>query len=244
MISLVKAETRKLVTTRSAYGLLAGMLFLAGPGILLAGETEVPRLSAPLHEQVWFFITSGFTRLLVVVLGIKAVTDEFRYGTIVPTLLATPSRGRLMVAKGITAGMAGFAFTVAAEAVMVGVAVVFIPSRGAEVMITPATVRALVGMAAAGMLWSVIGVGIGSLTRHQIPAVVGSLLWLLPGGGIEELVRESLGRIGDYLPGNQGLALAVSGSTKAWLAGGILGLYAVALLTGGVIVMRSRDVTT
>ncbi|MGH2736302.1 MAG: response regulator transcription factor, partial [Actinomycetota bacterium] len=41
----------------------------------------------------------------------------------------------------------------------------------------------------AGMLWAAIGVAIGAIVRHQIPAIVGSLLWLLPGGGIEDLLR-------------------------------------------------------
>ena len=41
MKSLIKAETRKLLTTRTAYGLLAGMVLLAGPGIILAGQNSI-----------------------------------------------------------------------------------------------------------------------------------------------------------------------------------------------------------
>jgi ABC-2 type transport system permease protein len=244
MRSLIKAETRKLLTTRTAYGLLVAMLFLSGPGILLAGETSVAQLSKPLQEQIWFFVAAGFTRLLVVVLGIRSVTDEFRHGTIVPSVLATPARRRLMTAKAITVGTAGLVFTVLAEVVMVGFAAVFIPSKGAELTVASETVGALLGMAAAGMLWGIIGVAIGALVRHQIPAIVGSLLWLLPGGGIEELIRGRLGALGDYLPGNEGLALALGHSATAWLAGGILALYALVLMAAGSTVMRSRDITT
>jgi ABC-type transport system involved in multi-copper enzyme maturation permease subunit len=244
MRSLIKAETRKLLTTRTAYGVLVAMLFLSGPGILLAGETSVAELSKPLQEQIWFFVAAGFTRLLVVVLGIRSVTDEFRHGTIVPSVLATPARHRLMTAKAITVGTAGLVFTVLAEVVMVGFAAVFIPSKGAELTVASETVGALLGMAAAGMLWGIIGVAIGALVRHQIPAIVGSLLWLLPGGGIEELIRGRLGALGDYLPGNGGLALALGDSATAWLAGGILALYALVLMVAGSTVMRSRDITT
>jgi ABC-2 type transport system permease protein len=243
MRPLIKAEMRKLLTTRTAYGVLLGMLFLAGPGIVMAGEASVAELSKPLHEQMWFFVVAGFTRLLVVVLGIRSVTDEFRHGTIVPSVLATPARRRLMTAKAITVGATGLVFTVLAEMLMLGVAAVFIPSKGAELIVSAETVQALVGMATAGLLWAVIGVAMGALVRHQIPAIVGSLLWLMPGGGIEELVRGQLGTLGDYLPGNQGLALALGGSGAAWWAGGILALYALGLMFAGATVMRSRDIT-
>ncbi|MDQ4058183.1 MAG: hypothetical protein M3124_03565 [Actinomycetota bacterium] len=242
MSPLIKAEKRKLLTTRTAYGVLLGMLFLAGPGIVLGGEASVAELSKPLHEQMWFFVVAGFTRLLVVVLGIRSVTDEFRHGTIVPSVLATPARHRLMTAKAVTVGAAGLVLTVLAELVMVGVAGAFIPSKGAELIVSAETVQALVGMAIAGLLWAVIGVAIGALVRHQIPAIVGSLLWLMPGGGIEELIRGRLGTLGYYLPGNEGLALALGGSEVAWWAGGILALYALGLMLAGSLVMRARDI--
>ncbi|MGH2734611.1 MAG: hypothetical protein ACRDKZ_03440, partial [Actinomycetota bacterium] len=91
-------------------------------------------------------------------------------------------------------------------------------------------------------LWAAIGVAIGAIVRHQIPAIVGSLLWLLPGGGIEDLLRNQLGGLGDFLPGNTGLALALGGSWNALLAGLVLGVYAGALLLAGVLTLRSRDI--
>lgn len=245
MKSLIKAETRKLLTTRTAYGLLAGMVLLAGPGIILAGQNSISELSKPLEDQVWFFIAAGFTRLLVVVLGIRAVTDEFRHGTIVPSALASPARSRLLMAKAITAGATGLLFTVIAEAVMVAFAAFYITANGAELAITSDTARALFGTGLAGLLWAMVGVAIGAILRHQIPAIVGSLLWLMPGSGLEEMVGNQLGTLGGYLPGNQGLALALAPTGRVvWMSALVLAAYAGALMTAGTLVMRSRDITT
>jgi ABC-2 type transport system permease protein len=244
MKPLIKAEVRKLLTTRTAYGLLIGMLILAGPGIFLAGSTGVAELSRPLQDQVWFFVAAGFTRLLVVVLGIRSVTDEYGYGTIVPSLLVSPDRRRLLAAKAITAGVAGLVFTLLAEALMVAVAAGVAVARGADLTITSTSIRALTGMALAGLLWAVIGVAIGAIVRRQIPAIVGSLFWLMPGGGLEAIIGDQLGSsIRAYLPGNEGMALALAADPRGLLWGAlVLTGYAAVLMVAGAFLMRRRDV--
>lgn len=245
MRASIKSEVRKLLTTRSAYGLLAGMIVLAGPGILMSGDSSVGELSKPIQDQVWYFVAAGFTRLLVVVLGIRAVTDEFRHGTIVPSLLASPDRRRLLAAKAAVLATAGLVFTVLAEAVMVGVAGLFATAQGAELTINSGSLRALVGMATAGALWAVIGVAIGALLRHQVPAIVGSILWLMPGGGLEDVIRDQLGRLADYLPSNAGLALALAPEDRAlWWGAAVMLAYAAALFLAGTYVMTTRDATS
>jgi ABC-2 type transport system permease protein len=243
-MKLIKAEVRKLLTTRTAYGLLIGMLILAGPGIFIGGSTRVAELSRPLQDQVWFFVAAGFTRLLVVVLGIRSVTDEYSYGTIVPSLLVSPNRRRLLTAKAITAGVAGLVFTLLAEALMVAVAAGLVVARGAELTITSTTIRALTGMALAGLLWAVLGVAIGAIVRRQIPAIVGSLLWLMPGGGLEAIIGDQLGSsVGAYLPGNDGMALALAADQRGLFWGAlVLTGYAAGLMVVGAFLMRRRDV--
>lgn len=246
----IKAEIRKLLTTRTLSWLLLAMLIFAGPGVLLSGESDVGQLSRPLQEHLWFFIAAGFTRLFVVVLGIKSVTDEYAHGTIVPSLLASPDRRRLLAAKAITIGAAGLVLTLVAETVMIGVASLYVTTRGADLTITSATIRALGGMAAAGSLWAVIGVAIGAIVRWQIPAIVGSLIWLLPGGGLEDVIRNMLessssaqGGPAMYLPGNGGMALALAPNQRAlWWGALVLSGYVVVLLAVGAWLMQRRDI--
>jgi ABC-2 type transport system permease protein len=102
---------------------------------------------------------------------------------------------------------------------------------------------AAAGFLAANALWSAVGVGVGVLVRHQVPAIVGGIVWVLV---IENLGISFLGDAGPYLPGQ--LAQALAGTTTspdsvtAPVAAATLTAYAtVALLVGQVIVKR-RDV--
>jgi hypothetical protein len=117
-------------------------------------------------------------------------------------------------------------------------------ARGADLTITSTTIRALTGMALAGLLWAVIGVAIGAIVRRQIPAIVGSLLWLMPGGGLEAVIGDQLGSsVRAYLPGNEGMALALAADQRGLLWGAlVLTGYAVVLMVAGAFLMRRRDV--
>lgn len=60
--------------------------------------------------------------LFAFILGIRAFTDEFRYGTVTTSVLVTPRRGRLVAAKILTFAIGGVVLAVVAEAAMVGAA--------------------------------------------------------------------------------------------------------------------------
>ena len=53
-------------------------------------------------------------RRAALVLGIRSVTDEVRHGSLVPTLLATPDRRRVVLAKLAIVAGAGAVFGLAA----------------------------------------------------------------------------------------------------------------------------------
>lgn len=243
MRNLIKSETIKLFSTRTPLWLLAGMIFFAGPGVFLAGQSTPDSLSQPLHEQVWFFITAGFTRLLVLILGVRAITDEFRHGTIVPTVLAAPHRHRTIAAKAVVAAATGVVFMVIAELVMLGTAYALVALKGADFTVTSTTLFALAGMAAAGGIWAAVGTGLGTMLRRQTIAVVGALMWLLPGGGFEDIIRDQIGKAGEWLPGNQGMALALApDEAPTLIVIAVLAGYTALFLLGGMALMRRRDV--
>ena len=100
MRALLRAELVKLATTRTAIGLVAGGAAVAALGALSTIMSGQPaELDRPLQEQTFFLLASINLSLFAVVLGIRGFTDEFRHGLIVPTLLVTPSRVRVVAAR-------------------------------------------------------------------------------------------------------------------------------------------------
>lgn len=216
MNALVKAELAKLRTTRSAWGLLLGMLGLVAIGTAsVASESSAEVFADPFREQQ-FMLALHFTRLFVLVLGVKVVTDEFRYGTVVPTFLVTPRRSRVMAAKVVAAAVTGVVFTAVAAAFLVGLAALLVNGHGAGLTIARADVAVLGGVALSGGLWAAIGVGLGAVIRHQVAAVVGPVFWVMFG---EELVAGRLGGLATYLPAQASVAVLAAWALAVWIAG-------------------------
>jgi ABC-2 type transport system permease protein len=241
MKSLVKAEITKLITTRAAIGLLAGAVAINVLAVIAPGENAVAEFSRPLHEQQWVFIAATLMRVFLLVLGIRAVTDEFRHGTITPSVLVAPRRARLVGAKVIALAAAGVVMTVAAGVALIGTALSTSALNGVTLNLDAGDWATLAGMLLSGALWPVIGVGLGLVVRGQVAAVVGGIVWLM---AIEEIVRGRLGDLASYLPGQAGLGLAISPTEGVLLSTGlILAVYALAAAAAGALVMARRDVT-
>ena len=112
MKALIVSEWRKIRTTRTAWFLGLATVVIAVITAVATMEGEFPAdrpLVNPLLRNMPVFVG-----LFVLVLWLRSVTDEFRYGTITPTSLATPSRGRVVVAKAIVTGGVGMAFALIA----------------------------------------------------------------------------------------------------------------------------------
>jgi ABC-2 type transport system permease protein len=239
MHRLVAAEVRKLTTTRTTYLLLAGVVAMALTSVV-DPERSAGTFAQPFHEQTFVFFTSLLTRILVLVMGIRVITDELRHGTIVSTLVVTPRRGRLIAAKGVTVAATGALLAVAAWVAMTAAAGALATLEGTTLRLGGDAWRSLSGTAMAGVAWGLVGLGLGALVRNQLVATVGGLVWLM---GLEDAIRGWLGDLGTYLPGQAGLALAIGSSGRAVTVGaGTMAAYALAATIAGAYAMR-RDVT-
>ena len=237
MKALVRSEFLKLRTTRTVYFVFAGVIAIAVVTVLDPNSTA-ETFEKPFNKQTFLLFTSMLTRLLILVLGIRLITDEFRHGSIVPTLLASPGRGRMLMAKAMVAGAAGFVAATLAWFAMTGAATLAASSEGTILALDSTAWLTLVGMAGAGMLWGAIGVFLGALIRNQLAATVGGLLWLM---GIEDMFRGLLGDAGGYLPGQASLFLLAPTASIAATSALTFGAYAVALALLGARAMR-RDI--
>lgn len=223
MKAQIASELRKLATTRSATWLLAGLLMVVGIGAasVLGADEMTTDINAPLERQPFLLFPLTVATVFTMILGIRSFTDEFRHGAIVPTLLASPRRRRVLGAKLVAVGTAAVVYALAALGVALAVGAVGLAGKGAEVTWSTGVLAATAGnLVLASVLWAAIGVGVGLAVRHQVAAIVGALLWGMVGERALAAVIPDLAR---YLPGAAGSA--------------IVGVDATNLLTPGIAVV-------
>ena len=180
MNDVLRSEFRKFRTTRTAFGLLAGAVALTGLALWgsLSGATPA-ELAAGLTSPFGYAGVVVIIMLFVMVLGIRSFTDEVRYGSVVPTFLATPKRLRVLAAKTAVSAAAAVVFAVVALGVGTGVIAVYLVAHGYAVPVAAWSLAGLFGRAIAiAVLWATIGVSVGVVVRHQVAAIVGALAWL------------------------------------------------------------------
>jgi ABC-2 type transport system permease protein len=242
MRDVIRAEYRKVRTTRSALGLLAGIVLLCGLGTWGAVATASPaELATALTKPDALFGIVIALPVFAAVLGIRSFTDEFRHGSIVPTFLATPERRRVLVAKClVTAGVAAI-YALAAMATGVGVVAVFVSTHGAVLTIDAGVIAAVTAKSVVlAMLWGVIGVAVGATIRHQVAAIVGLLAWMLIGEGV---LSGAVPAITRWLPAQSAvIGLGFDDGTVSLVAAATAIAWAVGALALGAVTLR-RDVT-
>lgn len=246
MIAQLRAELLKQRSTPTNLGLLAAMLGLVLLVVLLHGFSlsaeDLGVRSLQLSEI--FGRGAMLGALFAGLLGAMSITSEFRYGTIRPTFLTTPRRGRVVAAKVCASMLVGIAFGLIATAVTAGVGSAALTARGVDVQLDAGDFALLIaGGTVAAALWAAIGVGVGAVVRSQVPTVVGISTWLLFVEGLLVGDAGAVGDIGRYLPG--ALGNAASGQVPL-LAPGLavllLALYAAVAVAAGRVATIRRDV--
>jgi ABC-2 type transport system permease protein len=244
MKDAIRSEWLKLRTTRTTWWLFGGMLAWIGllswfalasapAGALEAGLVGVP---------VWLVVLSVLP-IFVLVLAIRSFTDEVRHGSIVPTLLATPERRIVLLAKVLVLSGAGIAFALAATGLGVGVTAIWFVAEGVTPTVVAGSVTRAVGRTVlVAALWSALGVGIGAAVRHQVAAIVGALAWVL---AVEQILETAMPNLATFLPAHAANAAIGFGTTVAVrpVVGAIvLGGWALASVALADRLMARRDV--
>jgi ABC-2 type transport system permease protein len=243
MLALLRCEFVKARTTRALSGLVAGAIAVALLGaisVITSGDARA--LARPLNDQQYFLLASINISLFGLVLGIREFTDEYRNGTIVPTVLATPKRERVFVAKAFCAAVLGLILAAIAATVMVLLSVPLLSLKGVALEFGADEVGAVTGLAVSAALWAALDVGLGAAVRQQVAAIVAGLIWVLV---VENLAASFLGTAGRFLPGQAGHALASASQAQDPLplplaAVVLLGYVAVSSVVGAALFGR-RD---
>jgi ABC-type transport system involved in multi-copper enzyme maturation permease subunit len=248
VIGLVGSELLKLRTTRAWIGYVAALVGLTGVAVAAQIQSAATVDLETVEIQRDIYSTASISGLIAFLLGITAVTWEWRHGTITPTFLATPKRERVVVAKVLSASIVGALLLAIALVVVLAVAVPWYSIEGVSLSFDRDVLGQIGRLALATILWGALGAVFGSLVHSQVGALVGSILWLLIGEalatGLLSLVDAE--RIGDFFPG--AALTAVEGSEEDLGLSGGHGLlvalgYLVAIGALGIVRTRRRDVT-
>jgi ABC-type transport system involved in multi-copper enzyme maturation permease subunit len=247
---LVRAEWTKLLTTRVWIGLLLGACVLVGAFATLftafAGNADsgIAPVGTADYEQLALAVSANAT-ILFIVLGIIGTTQEYRHRTATPTFLASPHRGRVIIAKLVAYALAAIPMALIVLAVDVLVVSVYAGAKGAAPSLAGDNLRVLGGAWAALVIYTVIGVGVGALLRNQVGAIVGALVYLFVVEGIISSIPATQGAY-KWLPGGALEAMTATFNQtdllSAWQGGLLLLGYGVAAAVLGTLLAVRRDV--
>jgi ABC-type transport system involved in multi-copper enzyme maturation permease subunit len=240
----LRAELLKIRSTRTTIGLLLGLIALALLFTILTCTLSPDTQLLTVQDQLSLLSFGSIAGVFAALAGIMLFTSEYRFGTIRPTSLFNPNRGRLFVTK-ITAGIfSGLVFGVIGEGLVFSIGMIILKLRGVSIVMTGANMTELIVGAIVGTaLWGAIGVAIGAIVTNQVGAVISLLAW---GFVVENLVFGFLPKIGRFLPVHA--SDSMMGTIEDKLLPGYAGTVVVVawvlvLSIAGVALLKRRDVS-
>lgn len=250
MNRLIRAEFLKLRTTQVWFWLLVGTVAVSG--LLIVAQIAPSDGVRTASDVPDMFTSSGTAYIVVFVLGVLGVTTEFRYQTITPTVLQTPSRWAIVTAKMITYAIVGAVYAVIAIAVQIAIAVPWLSTKNITVQFGNNHVQhALISVFVVLAMFGIVGLGVGALVRNQIVAVVVGIIFLAI---VEHLLLLIPGvrNAWPYMPGAASTAImhttgddTVNGVhlLSTWAGVGVLLAWAFVPAIVGAAFSMNRDIT-
>jgi len=242
MRTLISSEYLKLRTLRLPTVLLGvGAVFSTAIGV---GGVVIQQASATLDvTQAARAVTTPMWFLAAVV-AILASAGEFQHHTIRTTLLSTPQRTNVLIAKAaVTAGY-GAAMTVLG--MVTSMAAVLVTAQLQDVALDvgdPSAWAGLAGAAVAGALFAVLASALGMLTRGTALALTALLLWYFVGEGVLPVVLRQPG-ISDWTPTGVATTLvdpAAHQVATVLASGAALVGYAAVFSVAAAVMFLQRD---
>jgi ABC-2 type transport system permease protein len=256
MRNLVKSEFRKAFSTKllwiltlSALGFVLLSVVLGvylTPGPPGAEDANVLLVPAAVTN---IFSSAGSASIFVIILGIIAMSGEYRNQTITSTFLATPRRQSVIFAKVIAYSIIAFFIAVIMWVSVVVVASLLLTTVEHAPIEWNSVFEILGGTILGLVLYAILGVAIGALITNQVAAVVITLVWIFV---VEALLTVFVDWLGKWLPGGalnsilQATNTSGIGGTEALsvsAAALLLIAYTVVFAAAAVFTTNRKDIT-
>jgi ABC-type transport system involved in multi-copper enzyme maturation permease subunit len=269
--ALIRSELRKVLTTNTWWLMILGVVGFTAIALvanlwvshlILTGEAQengIEGVGEGLTGIASNVYTSGqfFGTLFVMLLGALIVTNEFHHQTATPTFLATPRRIRVIGSKLVTAVGFGVAFGLVTMLISVPVGVVFLGTEGVGAQLGEPTVLAAMALnLLAYAVWAIFGVGLGTLLRNQVAALVvcivlklvaeqlvGVLLTLLAGWLDQDWILDLMYALPSAASSVMTSAERLPDAPAWYVGAAILLAYGLVAAGLGSLITRRRDIT-
>jgi ABC-type transport system involved in multi-copper enzyme maturation permease subunit len=262
VIRLIRSELLKLRTTPGPWVVLAVTLAFTAIGVTL---TFLVAHQQPGQQQthLQFVAPDTITRLrrlvgaafvfngewMAAIIGVLCITGEYRHKVLTTTLLASPKRPNLLVAKGATVAVWGIILGLGSLVMVAAYGLPLLASQGGSISnLLHQVGYVLPGLFGAFVLLALFGLGFGTLLKNQVAAVLAVLAIAFV---VEPIIDGLWPWIGRWLPSAATDAVAghIVGRDSSlnllswWLATLVLLGWALAPTVIGYFVTLRRDVT-
>jgi ABC-2 type transport system permease protein len=244
-LRLVRAELRKLTTTKIPWGFLAVLVVLSAvtaAAVVWGTDADGSKGFISTAEDQQSLTAFGANAMIIAGLfGAIAVSREYGHGTVVPTFLAAPRRHRAVLAQytavllgGALLGLVGAALTVA------GVAAALPTTDHGFLMSAGTVTQVLAASTFMGASGAVLGAGIGAIVRNMGGAVTGAVLLLLV---IPPLVVQLAPEAISWVPGALvGVLSGLGGDVAMLTAVLVVVIWGAVPAAVGLVLVQRRDV--
>ena len=204
MISLIRSEFRKVFSTKLLFILIiSAVAFALLQVFLLIFVTPTgfnPDANQLMNPQYIKSITAsaGSASIFLLILGIVAMSGEYRNQTITSTFLVTPVRWKVIVAKMATFAILAFFIAILLWLIVSITAMLLLTTQDSAPFEWSGAFEILGGTVLGLVLYGVLGVAIGSLITSQVAAIIIALIWFLI---VEALLSVFFATFANWLPG-------------------------------------------
>jgi ABC-2 type transport system permease protein len=241
--AVVRSEWTKLWSLRSTWWCAAAYLLVVGAAgwLAAAGTQTSPRADVAVQTALLGF---GIGQLVLVVVGVLAVTAEFATGMALATLAAVPRRTRLLFAKTVVVAAYALLLSAVLALVCALAARTLTVVPGGVPLDDPDVLRTLGLQVGAAVLVAVLSVALGAVLRSTAGAVgLGMALVFVAPPALALFGGDLASRISRSLPALRVGEDAFLATSTTWPVGmAVVAGWAVGVWLLGAVLMERRDV--
>ena len=244
-LRLVRAEIRKLTTTKLPLGFLAVLVLIAGIDaavVMFGTDMDGSKTFIATAADQQSLMAFAFNAMLGTGLfGAIAVAREYGHNTVVPTFLTSPRRTRAGLAQLTAVLLGGAVLGLVGQALIIAGVALALPSTEYGFLVSIGGLTQLLAASTlAGAVGAVLGAGLGAVIRNLGGAVTAVVLALFM---IPPLVVQLVSDAASWIPPALGAVISgVSTDVDVWAALAALLAWGVVPAAAGLVAVQRRDV--